>query len=147
MIKQFLLPGSWGAALAARKPEPQGPGPKFADRLSVHTSPSESAIDNLEHCVLIRIRRRGSDGFELAIGLSVLAFNIQRTGPVLREKERKRIGGGASTDAPEIREGRGNVVPRNQLRCPSKNTLEDLPNRSGQLMACPESTASLPAAN
>ena len=90
MIKQFLLPGSWGAALAARKPEPQGPGPKFADRLSVHTSPSESAIDNLEHCVLIRIRRRGSDGFELAIGLSVLAFNIQRTGPVLREKERKR---------------------------------------------------------
>ena len=75
VIKQFLLPGSWGAALAARKPEPQGPGPKFADRLSVHTSPSESAIDNLEHCVLIRIRRRGSDGFELAIGLSVLALN------------------------------------------------------------------------
>ena len=90
MIKQFLLPGSWGAALAARKPEPQGLGPKFADRLSVHTSPSESAIDNLEHCVLIRIRRRDSDGFELAISLSVLAFNIQRTGPVLREKERKR---------------------------------------------------------
>ena len=41
--------GELGAALAAHKPEPQGIGPRFADRLSVHANPCESAIDNLEH--------------------------------------------------------------------------------------------------
>ena len=129
--------GELGAALAAHKPEPQGPDPKFAEHLSAHASPSrervdrqafpfqflqrdifsclvtqlepstacqppsrsarrrkhsgvESAIDNLEHRGLNRVRRRGSDGFELAVGLSAIAFNIRWTGQSLRKKERKR---------------------------------------------------------
>ncbi len=90
VIKQRLLPGSWGAALAACRPEPQGPGPKFADRISIHASPCESAIDNPEHCGLNRVRRRGSNRFELAVGLSAIALSIRWTGQSLRKKERKR---------------------------------------------------------
>ena len=129
--------GELGAALAAHKPEPQGPDPKFAEHLSAHASPSrervdrqafpfqflqrdifsclvtqlepstacqppsrsarrrkhsgvESAIDNLEHHGLNRVRRRGSDGFELAVGLSAIAFNIRWIGQSLRKKECKR---------------------------------------------------------
>ena len=90
VIKQCLLPGSRGAALAAHKPEPQGPGPKFANRLSVHASLCESAIDNPEHCGLNRVQLRGSDGFELAVGVAAIAFNIRWTGQSLRKKYRKR---------------------------------------------------------
>ena len=215
VIKQCLLPGSCGAALAAHKPEPQGPDPKFAERLSVHAvrrvsalidrhsrfsscntiifsclitqlEPStacrppsrsarrrkhsgvESAIDNLEQCGLNQIRRRGSDGFELAVGLSASAFNIRWTGQSLSKKERKRsrqrkcVTGEAPL--PEKRRSQGNrrrclrrrpgnprrtreCWPRNRPRCRSENTLEDLPNRSGQLMAYPESTDTLPDTN
>ena len=52
--------------------------------------PCESAIDNPEHCGLNRVRRRGSDGFEMAVGLSAIAFSIRWTGQSLRKKERKR---------------------------------------------------------
>lgn len=37
--------GELGAALAAHKPEPQGPDPKFAEHLSAHASPSRERVD------------------------------------------------------------------------------------------------------
>ena len=51
----------------------------------------ESVIDKLEHRGTDRIRLRGPTRFELAVGLSVLAFNIQRTRTIPCEKERKRM--------------------------------------------------------
>ena len=51
----------------------------------------ESAINNLEHRGLDRVRLRGKDGFKLAVGLSVLAPDIHRLGMILRDKERKRL--------------------------------------------------------
>ncbi len=50
----------------------------------------ESAINGLEHRGLGRVRLRGRDRFELAVGLSVLAANIHRLGRVLRDRERLR---------------------------------------------------------
>ena len=53
-------------------------------------SEAESAINELEHRGISRIRLYGSGGSELAVGLSALAFNIRRARTILREKERKR---------------------------------------------------------
>lgn len=53
-------------------------------------SEAESAVNKLEHRGLNRVRVRGSDGFELAVDLSALAFNIHRVRMTLREKERER---------------------------------------------------------
>ena len=64
--------------------------PAFAEARRKHSG-VESAINTLGHCGLNRVRLRGADGFELAVGLSVLASNIQRIGQILREKERKRL--------------------------------------------------------
>ena len=50
----------------------------------------ESAINGLEHRGLGRVRLRGRDRFELAVGLSVLAASIHRLGRVLRDRERLR---------------------------------------------------------
>ena len=46
----------------------------------------ESAINNLEHRGLDRVRAHGSGGFERVVGLSVLAFNIHRLGLLLRRR-------------------------------------------------------------
>ena len=64
--------------------------PAFAAARRKHSG-VESAINNLEHRGLDRVRLRGKDGFELAVGLSVLSLNIHRLGTVLRDKERKRL--------------------------------------------------------
>ena len=64
--------------------------PAFAAARRKHSG-VESAINNLEHRGLDRVRLRGKDGFELAVGLSVLAPDIHRLGTVLRDKERKRM--------------------------------------------------------
>ena len=50
-----------------------------------------SPSNRLERLGLDRIRLRGSDGFERAIGLSVLALNFRRIGQILRERERRRM--------------------------------------------------------
>ena len=49
----------------------------------------ESAINNLEHRGLDRVRAHGSDGFERVVGLSVLAFNIHRLGLLIRRRRQQ----------------------------------------------------------
>ena len=51
----------------------------------------ESAINNLEHRGLERIRSHGADGFERTVALSVLAANLHRIGLLLQRRERERI--------------------------------------------------------
>ena len=46
----------------------------------------ESAISNLEHRGLDRVRAHGADGFERVVGLSVLASNIHRLGLLIRRR-------------------------------------------------------------
>ena len=77
--------GKLSAAEREREAEPA-----FAAARRKHSG-VESAINSLEHRGLDRVRLRGPDGFERAVGLSVLAFNVHRTGQILRERERKRM--------------------------------------------------------
>ena len=51
----------------------------------------ESTTDNLEHRGLDRVRLRGPDGFELAVGLAVVAPDVHRIGMIVRDKERERM--------------------------------------------------------
>ena len=46
----------------------------------------ESAINNLGHRGLDRVRAHGLDGFERVVGLSVLAFNIHRLGLLVKRR-------------------------------------------------------------
>jgi len=50
----------------------------------------ESAINNLEHRGLDRVRARGPEGFARTVALSVVALNVHRIGLLLREKARRR---------------------------------------------------------
>ncbi len=50
----------------------------------------ESAINNLEHRGLDRVRARGADGFARTVSLSIAAFNIHRIGLLLRRRKRRR---------------------------------------------------------
>ena len=77
--------GRLSVAEKAREAEPA-----FAAARRKHSG-VESAINNIEHRGLDRVRLRGPDGFKLAVGLSVLALNIHRLGMILRDKERKRM--------------------------------------------------------
>ena len=51
----------------------------------------ESAINNLEHRGLNRVRTHGADGFARTVALSVLAMNIHRIGLLLIRQRRKRL--------------------------------------------------------
>ena len=81
------LPKKGKLSAAEREREAE---PAFAAARRKHSG-VESAINSLEHRGLDRVRLRGPDGFERAVGLSVLAFNVHRTGQILRERERKRM--------------------------------------------------------
>ena len=81
------LPKKGRLSAAEREREAE---PAFAAARRKHSG-VESAINSLEHRGLDRVRLRGPDGFELAVGLSVLAFNVHRIGQILRERERKRM--------------------------------------------------------
>ena len=50
----------------------------------------ESAINNLEHRGLDRVRAHGADGFARVVALSVVALNVHRIGLLLRRKARLR---------------------------------------------------------
>ena len=50
----------------------------------------ESAINNLEHRGLDRVRAQGAAGFARSVALSVVALNVHRIGLLLRRKLRKR---------------------------------------------------------
>ncbi len=56
-----------------------------------HHPAVESAIDNLEHRGLDRVRTHGADGFARTVALSVLTLNIHRMGLLLRRKQKKRL--------------------------------------------------------
>ena len=86
-LRREALPkkGRLSASEKAREAEPA-----FSAARRKHSG-VESAINNLEHRGLDRVRLRGPDGFELAVGLSVLSLNIHRLGMILRDKERKRL--------------------------------------------------------
>ena len=64
--------------------------PSFAAARRKHSG-VESAINSLEHRGLDKVRLSGPDGFERAVGLSGLAFNLHRIGRILLERERKRL--------------------------------------------------------
>ena len=48
----------------------------------------ESAIDNLEHRGLDRVRSKGREGFARTVALSVVALNVHRLGRLLRQQAR-----------------------------------------------------------
>ena len=50
----------------------------------------ESAINNLEHRGLDRVRAHGTEGFARVVALSMAALNVHRIGLLLRRKVRKR---------------------------------------------------------
>ena len=85
LLELNALPKKGKLSAAEREAEPA-----FAAARRKHSG-VESAINSLERRGLDRVRLRGPDGFELAVGLSVLAFNVHRTGQILRERERKRM--------------------------------------------------------
>ena len=50
----------------------------------------ESAINNLEHRGLDRVRSKGRKGFARSVALAVLALNVHRLGRVLRQQAREQ---------------------------------------------------------
>ena len=48
----------------------------------------ESAINNLEHRGLDRVRSKGSEGFARTVALSVVALNVHRLGRLVRQQAR-----------------------------------------------------------
>ena len=50
----------------------------------------ESAINNLEHCGLDRVRSKGRKGFARSVALAVVALNVHRLGRVLRQQALER---------------------------------------------------------
>lgn len=84
MLDVNALPKKGRLSAADREREAD---PDFADARRKHPG-VESAINGLEHRGLGRVRLRGRDRFELAVGLSVIAANIHRIGRILRERER-----------------------------------------------------------
>ncbi len=50
----------------------------------------ESAINNLEHRGLNRVRMHGKEGFACSVALSVVAANVHRLGLILRKRETER---------------------------------------------------------
>ncbi len=63
--------------------------PAFVEARRQHPA-VESAIHNLEHRGLDRVRAYGADGFARAVALSVLAFNLHRLGLLLRRRALSR---------------------------------------------------------
>lgn len=51
----------------------------------------ESAINNLEHKGLGRVRLHGEEGFERAVAMAVVAANLHRVGRLLQQRERKKL--------------------------------------------------------
>ena len=86
MLEVNALPKKSGLSAADRVREA---APDFAAARRRHPG-VESAIIGLEHRGLGRVRVRGRDRFELAVGLSVIAANIHRIGRILRERLDRR---------------------------------------------------------
>ena len=63
--------------------------PAFVEARRQHPA-VESAIHNLEHRGLDRVRAYGADGFARVVALSVLALNLHRLGLLLRRRALSR---------------------------------------------------------
>ena len=50
----------------------------------------ESAVNNLEHRGLDRVRSKGREGFARTVALAVVALNVHRLGRVLRQQALER---------------------------------------------------------
>ena len=87
LLELNALPKKGRLSAAEREREAD---PAFAAARRKHSG-VESAINSLEHRGLDRVRLRGPDGFERAVGLSVLASNLHRIGRILRGRERERM--------------------------------------------------------
>ena len=87
LLDPDALPKKGKLSAAERERESE---PAFAAARRKHSG-VESAINSLEHRGLDKVRLRGPDGFERAVGLSVLAFNLHRIGRILLERERRRM--------------------------------------------------------
>ena len=64
-------------------------GETFAAMRRQHPS-VESAINNLEHRGLDRVRSKGRKGFARTVALAVVALNVHRLGRVLRQQAREQ---------------------------------------------------------
>ena len=51
----------------------------------------ESAINNLEHRGLDRVRSKGREGFARTVALAVVSLNVHRLGRLLRQQARDRL--------------------------------------------------------
>ena len=72
----------------------------------------ESAINNLEHRGLDRVRSKGRRGFARSVALAVVALNVHRLGRVLRQQARNNI-----VSQPEAGKNE-QLFPTHQLREP-----------------------------
>jgi len=86
LLDDNVLPGKGCLDKAERDRER---GETFAAMRRRHPA-VESAINNLEHRGLDRVRARGAEGFARTVALSVVALNVHRIGLLLRRKERRR---------------------------------------------------------
>ena len=90
MLDLNALPRKGRLSVAEREREEAQP---FAEARRQHPA-VESAINNLEHRGLDRVRSHGADGFAHTVALSILAANLHRIGLLvrrrMREAERRR---------------------------------------------------------
>ena len=87
MLELNVLPAKGYLSQANRKREQ---APEFVAARQQHPA-VESAVNNLEHRGLGRVRCHGADGFERMVALSILAANLHRLGWLLQRQERARI--------------------------------------------------------
>ena len=85
MLEISALPRKGNLSKADQLCEQQ---PEFVAMRGQHPA-VESAINNLEHRSLDRVRSHGADGFERTVALTVLAVNLHRIGLVLQHRERE----------------------------------------------------------
>ena len=86
LLEHNVLPRKGRLSQAERDREQ---GEVFAAMRRQHPA-VESAINNLEHRGLDRVRASGADGFARVVALAIVAFNIHRIGLLLRRKARRR---------------------------------------------------------
>ncbi len=85
LLEDHVLPrkGPWTKADRVRET-----GAVFRAARPQHPA-MESAIHNLEHQGLDRVRSHGVEGFERTVTLSVLAYNVHRIGRMIRDRARE----------------------------------------------------------
>ena len=86
LLVDNVLPKKDRLSKADREPEQ---GETFAAMRRQHPT-VESAINNLEHHGLDRVRSKGRKGFARSVALAVVALNVHHLGRVLRQQAREQ---------------------------------------------------------